>query len=152
MAVHEVDISRLREIVGMTLTSPGWREVTQEAIDDFARATGDRQWIHTDPARARLESPFGRTIAHGYLSLSLVPALLFEMLEVRGVSLVVNYGANRVRFPAPVPVGSRVRLSAQLSGAEEVPGGVQVTVAATIEIEGSPKPAMAAELLYRYFV
>ncbi|MGE5236642.1 MAG: MaoC family dehydratase [Acidobacteriota bacterium] len=150
MAAHTVDLAGLRDLVGVPLTSPIWREVTQEAVDDFARATGDRQWIHTDPARARLESPFGRTIAHGYLSLSLVPALLFETLEVTGASLVINYGTNRVRFPAPVPVGSRVRLVARISGVEEVPGGLQVTLGATVEIEGSPKPAMAAELLYRY--
>lgn len=136
-------------LVGRTFTS-GWRTVTQEDVNLFARATGDHQWIHVDVERARRESPFGTTIAHGYFSLSLVPVLLFEMLEVTGAAAVLNYGTNKVRFPAPVPVGSRVRGVFTIAGVEPVAGGVQVTLSTVIEIEGGSKPAMAAEILFRW--
>jgi len=128
-----------------------WLEVTQERIDQFADATGDHQWIHVDPARAA-EGPFGTTIAHGYLTLSLGPELLHDVLTWQNIRMGVNYGLNKVRFPAPVPVGSRVRVGAVLRGAEEVGGGgVQVTLELTFEIEGGAKPACVAELLLRYF-
>ncbi len=150
MATTRVSMSDLPELVGTRLQSAGWLQVTQEQVDGFARATGDHQWIHVDPERARRESPFGGTIAHGYLSLALVPALLFEMLAVDGARAVINYGANTVRFPAPLPVGARVRLGAELVRVENVPGGLQVVLGVVLEAEGGGKPVMAAELLYRY--
>ena len=126
-------------------------DVTQERIDLFADATGDHQWIHVDPERAA-DGPFGTTIAHGYLTLSLGPELLHDVLTWQNTRMGVNYGLNKVRFPAPVPVGSRVRVGAVLRGAEEVGGGgVQVTLELTFEIEAGAKPACVAELLLRYF-
>lgn len=150
MALKTIHVRELTTLVGEKFASPRWIEVTQARVDEFARATGDHQWIHVDPERAARESPFHRTIAHGYLSLALVPPLLFEMLEVTGVRLVINYGANKVRFPAPVPVGSRFRLSGEVAAVEPVEGGFQVLLNVAMEIEGSPKPAMAAEVIYRY--
>lgn len=116
----------------------------------FADATGDHQWIHIDVERAK-SGPFGGPIAHGYLTLSLTPILLAQVLQVDGVAMGVNYGANKVRFPSPVPVGSKLRLGATLSGVEAVAGGVQVTVEATYEVEGATKPSCVAELLFRYY-
>ena len=144
---------RMDELPGLTGTrlEPGpWIEVAQERVDRFAEATDDHQWIHVDPERARNESPFGGTIAHGYLSLALVPAMLFELLEVQGTTAVINYGADRVRFPAPLPVGARVRLVVEIGAVTAVAGGVQVAFTAVLEIDGGAKPAMAAELLYRF--
>ncbi len=131
------------------LAASAWRTVTQEQVDRFAEATGDHQWIHVDPERAR-SGPFGRTIAHGYLTLSLATALLEEVLQVPDASLIVNYGLNRVRFPAPLPVGTRVRMHGELAGVESVTGGVQATLGLTFEVEGQPKPACVAEILFRY--
>jgi acyl dehydratase len=126
-------------------------DVTQERIDLFADATGDHQWIHVDPERAA-DGPFGTTIAHGYLTLSLGPELLHDVLTWQNTRMGVNYGLNKVRFPAPVPVGSRVRLGAVLRQAEDLgDGGVQVRLELTFEIEGGAKPACVAELLLRYF-
>jgi acyl dehydratase len=126
-------------------------DVTQDRIDLFADATGDHQWIHVDPERAAT-GPFGATIAHGYLTLSLGPELLHDVLSWENIRMGVNYGLNKVRFPAPVPVGSRVRLGAVLLGSEAVAdGGVQVRLELTFEIEGGSKPACVAELLLRYF-
>ncbi len=136
-------------LVGKSFTS-AWRTVTQEDVNLFAKATGDHQWIHVDVERARRESPFGGTIAHGYLTLALVPVLLFDTLEVTGAAAVLNYGTNKVRFPAPVPVGSRVRGVFTIAGVEAVMRGVQVTFGVVIEIEGGGKPAMAAEILFRW--
>jgi len=144
-----VQFQELGGLVGKTFTS-SWRTVTQEDVNLFARATGDHQWIHVDVERARRESPFGGTVAHGYFSLSLLPVLLFETLEVTGASAVLNYGANKVRFPAPVLVGARVRGVFTITAVEPVSGGVQVTLATVIEIEGGAKPAMAAEILFRW--
>ena len=138
---------------GKKLGSTEWKAVTQEQVNDFAKATGDHQWIHTDPVRAAKESPFKGPIAHGYLSLSLVPTLLVgDLVHLSGAKLVINYGANKIRFPTPVPVGGKVRLTAEATDVEEVEGGIQVTYKATLELEGAPKPALAAELLYRYYV
>ena len=137
--------------VGRQLGKSDWLEITQERIDLFAEATGDHQWIHVDPERAKA-GPFGATIAHGYLTQSLVNHFLPQIVQVRGISMGVNYGANRVRFPAPVPVGSRVRGSAELLAAEEVKGGaVQATVRVTVEIEGSERPGCVIDTISRYY-
>ncbi len=133
--------------VGSTLGPTGWVEIGQDRIDAFAAATDDPQWIHTDPVRAAA-GPFGTTIAHGYLTLSLLPALLGEVLET-GARLAVNYGLNRVRFPAPVPVGSRVRARFEVLAADELAEGVQLTVVATVEREGGEKPVCVAEAVHR---
>jgi acyl dehydratase len=132
------------------LGSSSWIEITQEDIDTFADATRDHQWIHVDPERAA-KGPFGSTIAHGYLTLGLVIPLWSELLQIENVGMSVNYGLNKLRFPAPVPVGSRIRLLGKLASASEVPGGVQVTADLTMEIEGSEKPALAAEAVYRFY-
>jgi acyl dehydratase len=136
--------------VGKPLGASDWLEIRQERIDGFADATGDHQWIHVDPERAK-SGPFGKTIAHGYLTLSLVNCFLPEIVEVRGISMGVNYGCEKVRFPAPVPVGSRVRGVGQLVAAEEVKGGaVQATVRVTVEIEGGAKPACVVDTISRF--
>jgi acyl dehydratase len=119
-------------------------------VNLFAEATGDRQWIHVDEERAA-SGPFGRTIAHGYLTLSLAPALLWEVLDVAGASLVVNYGLDKVRFPAPVTIPSRVRLGIELAHVESFGEGLQVGLAATFEVEGSAKPCCVAQILFRYY-
>jgi len=139
----------LKAAVGKHLGCSDWLEVTQDRIDQFADATDDHQWIHVDPERAA-DGPFGRTIAHGYLTLSLVSALLPRLIEVGNVSMSINYGTNRVRFPSPVPVGSLVRAKAQILAVDEVPGGVQATFLTTIEREGSEKPCCVAESIIRY--
>ena len=137
--------------VGRTLGTTDWLEITQERIDLFADATGDHQWIHVDPERAR-SGPFGMTIAHGYLTLSLVNLFLPQLLEVRGISMGVNYGADRVRFPAPVPVGSRIRGSGQLVEAESAKGGaVQAKVRVTVEIEGKDRPGCVADTISLFY-
>jgi acyl dehydratase len=136
--------------VGKPLGASDWLEITQERIQQFADATGDHQWIHVDPERAK-SGPFGRTIAHGYLTLSLVNCFLPQIVEVRGISMGVNYGCDKVRFPAPVPVGSRIRGVGQLVAAEEVKGdAVQATVRVTVEIEGSERPACVVDTISRF--
>jgi acyl dehydratase len=142
-------IDEIRAAAGRELGTSDWIEITQERIDAFADATGDHQWIHVDPERAAT-GPFGTTIAHGYLTLSLTNLLLPEIVEVRGISMGINYGVNKVRFPAPVPVGSRIRARAELAAVEDVANGVQGTVVITVEIEGSEKPACVVESLSRY--
>ena len=141
----------LRNAVGEHLGYSDWHEVDQERINEFADATGDHQWIHVDPERARSESPFGTTIAHGYLTLSLIPWLMSEVIGYEGVKMGVNYGCNKVRFPAPVKVDSRVRAGAELIAAEDVPGGVQVVNRVTIEVEGAEKPSCVAETVSRIY-
>jgi len=137
------------DLVGQELVSE-WRDLAQERVNLFAEATDDPQWIHVDPERAAA-GPFGTTIAHGFLTLSLVVPLFEEALPpLDGYSLTVNYGLNRVRFPAPVPVGSRIRGRFRIEGVEEVAGGVQATVAATVEREGQEKPVCVAEALFRF--
>ncbi|MEU9389780.1 MaoC family dehydratase [Streptomyces sp. NPDC048324] len=143
-------IDELKKLAGSDLGTSEWIEVTQERIDTFADATGDHQWIHVDPERAA-EGPFGAPIAHGYLTLSLFIPLFTELLDVQGVTTKVNYGLNKVRFPSPVKVGSRIRLAARLAEVEEVPGGVQITVDGTIEIEGGGKPAAVLQSLSRFY-
>lgn len=137
--------------VGQDLGKTDWLEITQPRIDLFADATGDHQWIHVDPERAK-SGPFGTTIAHGYLTLSLVNLFLPQLVEVRGISMGVNYGADKVRFPSPVPVGSRIRGSGQLVAAEETKAGaVQAKVRVTVEIEGKDRPGCVAETISLYY-
>lgn len=136
--------------VGEHLGYSSWHTVTQEQVNLFAEATGDHQWIHTDVERAKA-GPFGGPIAHGYLTLSLAPVLLGQVLHVDGVKMGVNYGTNKVRFPSPVPVGSKLRLGGKLLNVEDVSGGKQVTIEATFEVEGATKPSCVAELVFRYF-
>jgi acyl dehydratase len=140
----------LKNAVGQQLGTSDWLEITQDRIDKFADATGDHQWIHVDPERAK-DGPFGACIAHGYLTQSLVNLFLPQIVEVHGISMGVNYGADKVRFPAPVPVGSRVRGSAELLKAEDVKGGVQATVRVTVEIEGSERPGCVIDTISRYY-
>ena len=137
-----------RHLVGQQLGPSGWVEITQDRIDAFAAATGDHQWIHVDAERAAA-GPFGTTIAHGYLTLSLLPSFAYEVLPLDEARLTINYGLNRVRFPAPVPVGSRVRGRFRVTDVSEVDGGYQVAVEATGEREGSDKPVCVAETIYR---
>jgi len=143
-------LDEVRAAVGTTLGTSDWFEVTQDRVNQFADATGDHQWIHVDVERATRESPFGGPIAHGYLTLSLTNLVLPQVLEVRGVSLGVNYGAGKVRFPAPVPVGSRVRGTAELTACDDIAGGVQTTIVITMELEGGTKPACVVESLSRW--
>jgi acyl dehydratase len=143
-------IDGLRAKVGEHLGYSDWVEITQDQVNRFADATGDHQWIHVDVERANA-GPFGGPIAHGYLTLALGPGLLPTIIEVRGISMGVNYGANKIRFPAPVPVGSKLRLGAKLLAVEDVSGGVQGTMELTFEVDGAAKPSCVAEVLYRYY-
>lgn len=147
----QLDVSTLGDRVGEEIAVGDWTPVTQERIDQFAEATGDRQWIHVDPARAATESPFKTTIAHGFLTLSLVSSLLRGAIEFRGVRMAINYGLNRVRFIAPVPAGSLVRGRFTLAAVEPVDGGAQATWQITVEREGAGKPCLVAEWLVRYY-
>ncbi|WP_267245866.1 MaoC family dehydratase [Streptomyces sp. PR69] len=140
----------LRAGVGEQLGHSDWLEIEQKRIDLFAEATGDHQWIHVDPERAAA-GPFGGVIAHGYLTLSLLPVFVPQILRVEGMTMGVNYGANKVRFPAPVPVGSRLRATAVLKDVTEAGGGVQVTAVVTVEREGGEKPVCVAETVSRYY-
>lgn len=135
---------------GLELGPSRWFDVAQERIDAFAETTEDRQWIHVEPARAA-ESPFGTTVAHGLLTLSLVIPITYELMPVDDARLAVNYGLNRVRFPAPVPAGSRVRGRLRIEDVTEVDGAVQVVAGATVEREGTEKPVVAAELVFRLY-
>ena len=143
-------LDALRGAVGTHLGWTDWLEITQERVDLFADATGDHQWIHVDVARATAESPFGGPIAHGYLTLALSNLFLPQLIAVPAASAGVNYGTGKVRFPSPVPVGSRVRGGAELAAVEEIPGGLQTTITITIEVEGSAKPACVIESLSRW--
>jgi len=136
--------------VGKELGVSDWLEVTQEKIDRFADVTGDDQWIHVDPERAA-QSPFGHTIAHGYYTLSLAPRFSYDMFKFEGFAFGINYGLNRVRFPAPMPVGGRVRMRATLKDVQEIPGGAQITTELTFEREGGEKPVCVAESLARVY-
>jgi acyl dehydratase len=144
-------IDALRAAVGTDLGHTGWVEIDQERVNLFADATGDHQWIHVDPERAKA-GPFGTTIAHGYLTLSLLPIIIGELARVDGVRMALNYGCNKVRFPAPLPVGSRVRGNVQVAEVTEVPGGgVQVVLKVTVEREGGDKPVCVAESVSRLY-
>lgn len=135
--------------VGLDLGATPWIELTQERIDQFAAATGDHQWIHVDPARAK-DGPFGATVAHGYLTLAITNLFLPQLIEVQDTSMGINYGANKVRFPAPVVEGSRVRGRATVTDVSEITGGVQVIITITVEIEGGEKPACVVESISRF--
>jgi acyl dehydratase len=143
-------IEELKGLAGEELGSSEWHEVTQDIVDAFADATGDHQWIHVDPERAK-DTPFGGTIAHGYYTLSLSPKLMDEIARFDGFSFALNYGLGKVRFPAPLPVGSKVRATAKIASIEEVAGGVQVTTLMTYEREGGEKPVCVAETLARFY-
>jgi acyl dehydratase len=141
----------LKALAGKDLGTGSWFDITQERVNTFADATDDHQWIHVDAEKAGT-GPFGRTIAHGYLTLSLVIPMFNELLEITGVSMSVNYGLQKVRFPSPVPVGSRIRLACTVGSVEEVSGnGVQMELNFTVETDGSSKPACVAQALYRHY-
>lgn len=144
-------VDDLRSAVGTTIGAGEWVTVEQAQIDTFADATGDHQWIHVDPERAK-DGPFKTTIAHGFLTLSLLPVLLGQVYKVDGVKMGINYGLNKVRFTSPLPVGSKVRGSIELVDVADVDGGVQITNKVTVEIEGSERPALVAEWLTRQYV
>jgi acyl dehydratase len=148
-------VDELRKAVGTVIGVSDWLEVSQARIDQFAEASGDHQWIHTDPERAKT-GPFGTTIAHGFLTLSLIAALTEDIMTVDGVTMAVNYGLNKVRFPAPTPAGSRVRAAVKLLSVDDVPGGVQLTSQVTVEREGDDarpdeKPVCVAETVARIY-
>jgi len=146
-----IEVLDLTAHAGEHLGHSDWHEITQQQVNMFADATGDHQWIHVDPERAK-SGPFGATIAHGYLTMSLVPALLQEVWKVEGMSMGLNYGINKLRFPSPVPVGSKVRADVTLASVEEVGGGgFQTILNVTIEVEGQDKPGCVAEVVYRYY-
>lgn len=144
-------IDELKTLVGEHLGYSPYVEITQERVNAFADATGDHQWIHVDPERAKA-GPFGGPIAHGYLTLSLGPMLSPQIFNVSGISMGVNYGAGKIRYPAPVPVGSNLRLGTTLVSVDDIAGGAQVTMEFVFEVEGASKPSCVAELIFRYYV
>lgn len=148
--VHIPAVRDLLDWAGKEVGVSDWVDVNQQVVDMFAEATGDRQWIHVDPERARKESPYGRTIAHGYFTLSLAPRLRAEIVEVEKKKMIINYGINKLRFPAPLPVGEKVRMRARIDSADEVKGGVQTIWTLTFEVTGQDKPACVVEAIYRY--
>lgn len=148
--VTTVHLDQLHTLVGHSLGPSPWRDITQESVNAFAEATGDHQWIHVDEAKAAT-GPFGGTIAHGFMTLALIPVLVADLLHVEGVSLGVNYGLGKVRFPAPVPVGTAVRATGQLTAVDPVQGGLQGAMALTIERDGGTKPVCVAEPLFRFY-
>jgi acyl dehydratase len=151
MATRFESPAELQSAIGKQLGKSDWLEITQQRIDQFAEATGDHQWIHCDPARAA-KGPFKKTIAHGYLTQSLVSYFLPQIIEVHGISMGINYGADRLRFPAPVPVGSKVRGSAELIEVEkQKDGSFQAKVRVTVEIEGSDRPGCVVDTISRYY-
>jgi acyl dehydratase len=145
------DLSTLRDRLGEEIAVSPWLDITQERINQFAEATEDRQWIHVDPARAAIDSPFKTTIAHGFLTLSLLSTLIRESITFTGLRMAINYGLNRVRFVSPVPSGSRIRALITLQSVDAVSDGFQVSWQATIEREGGDKPACVAEWIVRYY-
>ncbi len=146
-----VSIDELHGMVGQELGVSDWFAITQERINQFADATEDHQWIHTDPQRAQRESPYNATIAHGFLSLSLLSYLVGQAVHVGGTRMAINYGLNRVRFPAPVPVGSRIRARCTLQSLEDIAGGVQTTFNVVVEVEGGSKPCCVAAWITRHY-
>ncbi|MDR3482798.1 MAG: MaoC family dehydratase [Burkholderiaceae bacterium] len=144
-------LEELKALVGQEVAVSDWAEITQERVDQFAHATDDQQWIHIDVERSAKESPFGGTVAHGFLTLSLLPMLMANAVSMPDVKMAVNYGLNKVRFPSPVPVGSRLRAHMTLVAVEDIAGGAQVTWLVTIEREGSDKPVCVAESVSRRY-
>lgn len=151
MAPRDVQYADIKSLVGEEIGVSDWYEVTQDEINAFAKATHDEQWIHVDVERAKKESPFGGPIAHGYYTLALVPHLMDQIWTVKGISAALNYGLNRLRFPAPVLIGTRIRLRAKLNSADDVPGGIQIVMHLTMELEDGTKPACVAEGVFRYY-
>ncbi len=151
MARHIENLTELKTLIGEHLGYSEYMTIDQERVQLFADATGDQQWIHTDPERAKAQSPFGGPIAHGYLTLSLGPVLLPQIFSVGGVAMGVNYGANKVRFMAPVPVGAKLRAGVKILAVDDIAGGAQVTIETTFETEGSSKPSCVAEVIFRYY-
>jgi acyl dehydratase len=151
MTTTTTTLSELPALKGSELGTSDWIEVTQDRVNLFADATDDHQWIHVDAERAKAESPFGGPIAHGYLTLSLLIPMWSQVLTVTDSTMAVNYGLNKVRFPAPVPVGSKVRLTATLADVQEIKGGYQLTVSAVIERENGDKPVCIAEPVLRFY-
>jgi len=149
--VEITDVRALRDRIGQEIAVGDWFEVSQARIDQFAAATGDEQWIHVDPARAAAESPFKTTIAHGFLTLSLLSSLIRDAMTFRGLRMAINYGMNRMRFVAPVPSGSRIRARFTPVSVEDASGGVQVTWQVTVDREHSDKPCCVAEWIVRYY-
>jgi acyl dehydratase len=145
-------VEGVQGLVGQHLGHSEWVTITQEQVNQFADATGDHQWIHVDPERAKKDSPFGGPIAHGYLTLSLLPMLMPQIVEITGFRMGVNYGTEKVRFPSPVPVGSRVRAGATLDSVTPFDGGITMVVTVTVEIEGGTKPAMVATTVARRYL
>lgn len=144
-------LAELKNLIGQEIAVSDWLTITQERVQQFAEATGDHQWIHLDVERSRAESPYGGTIAHGFLTLSLLPMLMASSLQMSDVKMGVNYGLNKVRFPAPVPVGSRLRARIVLVSVEDIAGGAQLIWQVTIEREGSDKPVCVAESITRRY-
>jgi acyl dehydratase len=144
-------VSGLKALVGKELGVSSWRKMTYQDIERFADATGDHQWIHVDKERIARESPFGKPVAHGYFTLSLIAGLFFELVEVKGFAMVINYGLNKVRFPAPLKEGQRYRLTVKLLDSKEVGDAFEGLLGAAIEVEGESKPACAAELVFRFY-
>jgi acyl dehydratase len=146
------NLDELKNYVGREIGVTDWLQVTQERIQQFAEATEDRQWIHLDTERAKRESPYGTTIAHGFLTLSLVSYLMKQAVQIQsGLRMAVNYGLNRVRFPAPVPAGSRIRGRFGLTELKELPKGIEAVFSVTVESEGKEKPCCVAEWIVRYY-
>ena len=144
-------VAGLQELVGQHLGYSDYMEITQERVNLFADATGDHQWIHVDVERATAESPFGGPIAHGYLTLSLGPVLVPQVIRVDGVKMAVNYGCEKVRFPSPVPVGAKVRVGVEVISVDDIAGGAQVCMRFTFACEGAEKPSCVSENLFRYY-
>ena len=147
----KISLSEMKGRVGDEIAVTDWFPITQERVQQFADATGDHQWIHIDAARAAKESPYGGTIAHGFLTLSLLSQFMKQALDIQGLRMAINYGSNRVRFPAAVKVGSRIRARFRLASVKEVEGGFEVTYEATLQAEGSEKPCCVAEWIVRYY-
>jgi acyl dehydratase len=144
-------VAGIKALTGRDLGTSDWREMTYEEIRKFADATGDHQWIHVDRERIARESPFGKPIAHGYFTVSLIAGIFFDLVEVKNFSMVINYGLNKVRFPAPLKEGQRYRLNVKLGEVSEIPNGVEGMIDATIEVEGERKPACVAQLVFRFY-
>jgi len=144
-------LEELKSLVGQSLGTSPWLEITQDRVNAFAEATGDTQWIHCDPERARRDSPYGTTIAHGFLTLSLIPLLAQQVFTIQGARMGVNYGLNRVRFPNAVKVGSRIRMTIELTHWKEIQGVIQLTYSNSFEVEGEDKPCCVAESVARVY-